>query len=85
MGIFDQNDFKEMRTIEVAILSDQDETLIMDVLKAFEQQNRVSLREKDATYLPGQPFLETEFDQLIEKAERSQPYTYEQARAFLGL
>jgi len=74
-----------MRTIEVAILSDQDETLIMSVLKAFEQQNRVSLREKDAAYLPGHPFSETEFDELIEKAERSRPHTYEEAKAFLGL
>lgn len=74
-----------MRTIEVAILSDQDETLIMDVLRAFEQQNRVSLHEKNETYLPGKPFSEAEFDQLIEKAEHSRPYTHEQAKAFLGL
>lgn len=74
-----------MRIIEVAILSDQDEALIMDVLRAFEHQNRVSLREKEAAYLPGQPFLEAEFDQLIEKAEQSRPYTHEEAKAFLGL
>ena len=35
-----------MRTIEVDILSDQDEELILSVLRAFEQQNRVSLKEK---------------------------------------
>lgn len=74
-----------MRTIEVAILSDQDEMLIMNVLRAFEQQNRVSLREKEAAHLPGQPFSEAEFDQLIEKAEQSRPYTYEEAKAFLGV
>ncbi|MCY7358696.1 MAG: hypothetical protein LH609_14805, partial [Rudanella sp.] len=60
-----------MRTIEIAILSDQDEELILNVLRAFEQQNRVSLKEKNAPYLPGKPFTEPEFDQLIEKAEGS--------------
>lgn len=74
-----------MRTIEVAILSDQDETLIMNVLQAFAQQNRIALREKDASYLPGKPFTEAEFDQLIEKAEQSRPCSYEEAKAFLGL
>lgn len=74
-----------MRTIEVDILSDQDEELILSVLRAFEQQNRVSLKEKNASYLPGKPFIETEFDQLIEKAQNSRKYDYDEAKAFLGL
>jgi|GEM_PF-6116739 hypothetical protein len=74
-----------MRTIEIDILSDQDEELILNVLRAFEQQNRVSLKEKNTHCLPGKPFTESEFDQLIEKAEGSRKYSYEEAKAFLGL
>lgn len=74
-----------MRTIEVDIISDQDEELILSVLRAFEQQHRVSLKEKNTAYLPGKPFTESEFDQVIEKAQSSRKYSYEEAKAFLGL
>ncbi|TAE23422.1 MAG: hypothetical protein EAZ91_22440 [Cytophagales bacterium] len=74
-----------MRTIEVDILSDQDEELILSVLRAFEQQNRVSLKEKTESHMPGKPFTESEFDQLVDRAEKSRTYSYEEAKAFLGL
>lgn len=47
-------------------------------------RNEYGDKRENAHFLLGKPFTETEFDQLIEQAENSRKYSYEEAKAFLG-
>ena len=72
-----------MTTLEINILDDED--LILDVLRAFEQRHLLTFTNKKSDIISGQKMTEMEYEDMLNEARKTPTYTLEQAKEYLRL
>jgi hypothetical protein len=72
-----------MTTLEINIL--EEESLILDVLRAFERRHLLTFTNKKAISISGKPMSELEYEDLLNEARSTPAYSLEQAKKYLNL
>ena len=72
-----------MTTLEINIIDDEE--LIINVLRVFEQKHSLTFKEKKSIITPGKPMTELEYENMINESRNSRSYTLEQAKQYLGI
>ncbi|GAB4021910.1 hypothetical protein [Spirosoma koreense] len=74
-----------MKTIEVNILDDEDQDFVMSILNALAQKHIIEFDRADSFPAEGPQLSDKELIDRIRISERGQPYSFEEAKARLGL
>jgi hypothetical protein len=72
-----------MTTLEINIL--EDESLILDVLRAFEHRHLLTFTNKKSISFSGKPMSEMEYEDMLNEARSTPAYSLEQAKKYLNL
>ncbi|PWK28277.1 hypothetical protein LV89_01060 [Arcicella aurantiaca] len=72
-----------MTTLEINILDD--ESLILDVLRAFEQRHLLIFTNKKSYSFSGKKMEEMEYEDMLNEARKTPAYSLEQAKKYLNL
>ncbi len=72
-----------MTTLEINIL--EDESLILDVLRAFEHRRLLTFTDKKSISFSGKPMSEMEYEDMLSEARSTPSYSLEQAKKYLNL
>lgn len=74
-----------MTTIEVNILADEDQDFVMSILKALAQKHIIEFDHAESFPVEGPELSNTELISRINESERGKRYSFEEAKAKLGL
>ena len=72
-----------MTTIEINII--EDENLILDVLRAFEQRKLLTFTNKQTLTTEGAKMTESAYKKMLDEARKTPQYTLEEAKSYLKL
>jgi hypothetical protein len=72
-----------MTTLEINILDD--ESLILDVLRAFEQRHLLTFTNKKSISFSGEKMTEMEYEDMLNEARKTPAYNLEEAKKYLRL
>ncbi|TAG18098.1 MAG: hypothetical protein EAZ32_14755 [Cytophagia bacterium] len=72
-----------MTTVEINIIDD--ETLILDVLRAFEQRRLITFTNKKPLTHEGIKMSELEYEEMLNEARTTPAYNLKDAKAYLKL
>jgi hypothetical protein len=74
-----------MTTIEVNILADDDQEFVVNILTALAQKQIIEFDLMDSFPAEGPPLSQDDLIARLEKAEKGQSYSLDQAKAILSL
>lgn len=72
-----------MTTLEINII--ENESLVLDVLKAFEQRHLISVNRKNSLTTIGEKLSEMEYEEMLNEARNSKSYSLTDAKKYLNL
>ena len=76
---------KIMRSIQINILSDNDEMEIMGLLSFLEKKAVISVGNIRNMSIPGKPMTINELNEQLDISRKSKSYTVSEAKAILGI
>ena len=74
-----------MTTIEVTIVADDDKEFVINILDALAQKQLIEFDQIESFPVEGPELSNADLIARVNKSERSKRYTYEEAKAKLGL
>ena len=74
-----------MRSIQINILSDNDEVEVMNLLSFLEKKEVISVGSIRNLSIPGKPMTINELNEQLDISRKSKSYTASEAKAILGL
>lgn len=74
-----------MRSIQINILSDNDELEVMNLLSFLEKKEVISVGSIRNLSIPGKPMAINELNEQLDISRKSRSYTASEAKAILGL
>jgi hypothetical protein len=74
-----------MKSIQINILSDSDETEVMNLLSFLEKKAVISVGSIKNISIPGKPITVDELNEQLEISRKSKSYTAQEAKILLGL
>ncbi|SOD89230.1 hypothetical protein [Spirosoma fluviale] len=74
-----------MTTVEVNILADEDQDFVMSILTALAQKHIIEFDRPDSFSAEGPDLTDHELVNRIQKSEQGTRYSFEEAKAKLGL
>jgi hypothetical protein len=76
---------KIMRSIQINILSDNDEMEVMGLLSLLEKKAVISVGNIRNMSIPGKPMTINELNEQLDISRKSKSYTASEAKAILGI
>ncbi|WP_020594767.1 hypothetical protein [Spirosoma panaciterrae] len=74
-----------MTTIEVTVLADEDQDFVINILNALAQKHIIEFDRTNSFPAEGPILTHDELNERILKSEQSKHYSFEEAKAKLGL
>lgn len=74
-----------MTTVEVNILADEDQDFVMTILNALAQKHIIEFDQTNPFPIEGPKLTDNELIERIKESEKGKRYSFEEAKAKLGL
>jgi hypothetical protein len=82
---FSKINYTDMKSIQINILSDNDELEVMNLLSFLEKKDVISVGNIRNLSIPGKPLTINELNEQLDISRKSKSYTASEAKAILGL